>query len=97
MSEETGQVLIYHPFGTFPKDQIGPDIIDRMWAYSQEEFNPRFRRIALNALVRLLPDADISNLTKQFEILDTNHTCQLEFDEILEGAISTGMLHYSNQ
>jgi hypothetical protein len=57
-----------------------------MWMFSHSEFNPKFRKIALNALVRLLPDSDISNLTRQFEILDTNHTCSIEFEEILEGA-----------
>lgn len=66
-----------------------------MWAYAQPEFNPRFRKIALNALVRLLPDSDIRNLTRQFEILDTNHTCQLEPDELLEGAHNAGLTHYT--
>lgn len=47
--------------------------------------------------MRLLPDSDISNLTKQFEILDTNHTCQLEFDEILEGSQVAGCTHYTEE
>jgi len=46
-----------------------------MWAYSHSEFNPKFRKYALNALVRLLADSEISNLQMQFELLDTNHTC----------------------
>lgn len=78
LSEESDKIMIYHQFGTFPKDQIAPDIIERMWAYSISDCNPRFRKYALNALVRLLPANDICNLTRQFELLDTNHTCQLE-------------------
>lgn len=67
-----------------------------MWSYSYSaEFNPRFRKIALNALVRLLPESTISNLTRQFEILDTSHNCQIELDEIEEGAQSAGVTHFS--
>jgi hypothetical protein len=51
-----------HPHGSFPKESISPEIIERMWAYSFSEKNPKFRKIALNALVRLLPDPEISNL-----------------------------------
>jgi calcium-dependent protein kinase len=40
-----------------------------------------------------LPDQEVSNLNKQFEIMDTNHTCQLEHEEIVEAVASAGLIH----
>jgi hypothetical protein len=63
-TEESPQALFLHPLGSFPKESISPEIIERMWAYSFSDTNPKFRKIALNALVRILPDNEISNLTR---------------------------------
>jgi calcium-dependent protein kinase len=68
-----------------------------MWAYSISKNNTKFRRIAINALVRMLPDSDISNLSRQFEIMDTNHTCQLEHDELMEAVASAGLIHITSK
>ena len=45
----------------------------------------------------MLPDSDTFNLSRQFEIMDTNHTCQLEHDELMEAVASAGLIHITSK
>ncbi|CDW90587.1 protein kinase domain containing protein [Stylonychia lemnae] len=70
-------------------DTLDPDVILNLQKFSQG--TSKFKKAALNVLVKTISGREIEHLKRQFEMVDVNHTGLIDAEELMNGIKAAGI------